>query len=176
MSRLADFGLYGGRGLGRGLKQLKKLLLIPLANLTNLSFSTGLFPKILKQAKFIPTFRKGDQQDFNSYGPISLLSNISKIIQKLVHRQLYGFLEFNNYLYTYQFGFRNLHSTNHALFTITEKIRKAIDNGEITYGVFLDLQKAFDTVDHEILLSKSEHYGIRGVPLKWFKTFLTQQH
>ena len=142
----------------------------------NLSFSTGLFTKILKQAKIIPTFRKGDQQDFNNYGPISLLSNISKIIQKLVHRQLYGFLEFNNYLYTYQFGFRNLHSTNHALFTITEKIRKAIDNGEITYGVFLDLQKAFDTVDHEILLLKLEYYGIRGVPLKWFKTFLTQRH
>ena len=104
------------------------------------------------------------------------LSNFSKIIEKLVHRQLYEFLEFNNYLYTNQFGFCNLHSTNHALITITEKIRKAIDNGEITCGVFLDLQKAFDTVDHEILLSKLEHYGIRGVPLKWFKTFLTQRH
>ena len=156
------------------LKQFKKLLSKPLANLINLSFSTGLFPKILKQAKIIPIFKKGDQQDCNNYRPISLLSNISKIIEKLVHRQLYGFLEFNNYLYTNQFGFRNLHSTNHALITITEKIRKAIDNGEITCGVFLDLQKAFDTVDHEILLSKLEHYGMRGVPLKWFKTFLTQ--
>ena len=105
-----------------------------------------------------------------------LLSNISKIIEKLVHRQLYEFLEFNNHLYTNQFGFRNLHSTNHALITITEKIRKAIDNGEVTCGAILDLQKAFDTIDHEILLSKLEHYGIRGVPLKWFKTFLTQQH
>ena len=106
------------------LKQFKKLLSKPLANLINLSFSTGLFPKNLKQAK-----------------------------------QLYGFLEFNNYFYTNQFGFRNLHSANHALITITEKIRKAIDNGEITCSVFLDLQKAFDAVDHEILLSKLEHYG-----------------
>ena len=105
-----------------------------------------------------------------------LLSNISKIIEKLVHRQLYEFLEFNNHLYTNQFGFRNLHSTNHALITITEKIRKAIDNGEITCGVFLDLQKAFDTNDNEILLSKLEHYGIHGVPLIWSKTFLTQRH
>ena len=113
------------------IKQFKKLLSKPLANLINLSFSTGLFPKNLKQAK-----------------------------------QLYGFLEFNNYFYTNQFGFRNLHSTNHGLIAITEKIRKAIDNGEITCGVFLDLQKAFDTVDHEILLSKLEHYGIHGVPLK----------
>ena len=79
-------------------------------------------------------------------------------------------------MYTNQFGFRNLRSTNHALITITEKIRKAINNGEITCGVFLDLQKTFDTVDHEILLSKLEHYGIRGVPLKWFKSFLTQRH
>ena len=147
-----------------------------MINLSNLSFSAGLFPKILKQAKVITIFKKGDQQDCNNYRPVSLLSNISNIIEKLVHRQLYGFLEFNNYLYTNQFGFRNLHSTNHALITITEKIRKAIDNGEITCGVFLDLQKAFDTVDHEILLSKLEHYGIRGVSLKWFKTFFTQQH
>ena len=148
----------------------------PLANLINLSFSTGLFPKILKQAKIIPIFKKEDQQDCNNYRPISLLSNISKIIEKLVHRQLYGFLEFNNHLYTNQFGFGNFHSTNHAIITITEKIRKAIDNGENTCSVFLDLQKAFDTVDHEILLSKLEHYGIRGVRLKWFKTFLTQRH
>ena len=121
-------------------------------------------------------FKRGDQQDSNNYRPISLLLNISKIIEKLVHRQLYGFLEFNNYLYANQFGFCNLHSTNHALITIIEKIRKAIDNGEIKCGVFLDLQKACDTVDHKILLSKLEHYGIRGVPLKWFKTFLTQRH
>ena len=145
-----------------------------MANLINLSFSTGLFPKILKQAKIIPIFKKGDQQDCNNYRPISLLSNISKIIAKLAHWQLYEFLEFNNYLYTSRFGFRNLHSTNHALITITKKIRKAIDNREVTCGVFLDLQKAFHTVDHEILFSKSEHYGIRGVPLKLLKTIVTQ--
>ena len=121
---------------------IKKLLLKPLTNLINLSFSTGLFPKILKQAKIIPIFKKGDQQDCNNYRPILLLSNISKIIEKLVHRQLYGFLEFNKFLYTNRFGFCNLHSKNYVLITITEKIRKAIDNGEITYSVFLDLQKA----------------------------------
>ena len=79
-------------------------------------------------------------------------------------------------MYINQFGFRNAHSTTHVLIIITEKIRRAIDNEEITCGVFLDLQKAFDTVDHEILLPKLEHYGIHGVPLKWFKTFLTQQY
>ena len=144
-----------------------------MANLINLSFSTGLFSKILKQAKTIPIFKKGDQQDCKNYRPFSLLSSISKIIEKLVHRQLYGFVEFNKYLYTNQFGFRNLHSTNHALTIITEKIKKAIDNGEITCH---DLQKAFDTVDHEIFLSELEDYGIRGVPHKWFETFRTQRH
>ena len=79
-------------------------------------------------------------------------------------------------MYTNQFGFRNLHSINCALIAIAEKIRKAIDNGEISCGEFLDLQKAFDTADHEILLSKLENYGIHSVPLKWFKTFLTQRH
>ena len=124
------------------LKQFKKLLSKPLANLIDLSFSTGLFPKILKEAKIIPVFIKGDQQNCNNYRPMSLLSNISKIIEKLVHGQLYGFLEFNNYIYTNQFVFCNLHLTNHALITITEKLRKAIANGEITWGVFLDLQKS----------------------------------
>ena len=136
-----------------------------MANLINLSFSTGLFPKFLNELKLFQ-YLKGDQQDCNNYRTISLLSNISKIIEKLVPMQLYGFLEFNNCFYTNQFGFRHLHSTNHSLITITEKLTKAIDTGEITCGVFLDLQKASDTVDHEILLSKLEHYGIHGVPLK----------
>ena len=108
----------------------------PLTNLINLSFSIGLFPKILKQAKIIPIFEKGDQQDCNNYRPISLSSNISKIIEKLVHRQLYRFLEFNNVLYTNEFGFCNLHSMDHALITMTEKIRKALDNGKVTCGYF----------------------------------------
>ena len=110
------------------LRQFKNILSKALANLINLSFSTVLFLKILKQAKIIPALRKGDQQDCNNYRPISFLSNIGKINEKLIHRQLYEFLEFNSYLYTNQFGFRNLHSTSHALITITEKIRKAIDN------------------------------------------------
>ena len=93
----------------------------PLTGLINLPFSTGLFPKILKQAKIIPICKKRDQQDCKNYRPVSLSSNISKIIEKLIHRQLYGFLEFNNFFYTTQFGFHNLHSTNHALIAITEK-------------------------------------------------------
>ena len=82
----------------------------------------------------------------------------------------------NNCLFNYQFSFRDHHSTNHALIRIIEKIRKAVDDGKIACGVFLDFQKAFDTVDHDdILHCELEHYGIRGKPLKLFKTYLTER-
>ena len=97
---------------------------------------------------------------------------MSKIIEKLVHRQATDFLNQQNLFYDKQFGFRNSHSTTHALTELTEKIRQACDSGKFAYGVFLDFQKAFDTVSHDILLKKLEHYGIRGVSNAWFKSYL----
>ena len=88
-----------------------------------------------------------------------------------MYRPLYYLLEQHDCLYTQQFGFRNFRSTNQALINITEKIRKALDNGNFTCGVSLDLQKAFDTVNHEILTSKLEYYGVRGTPLDLFKNY-----
>ena len=123
----------------------------------------------------IPTFKKNDPLLCNNYRPISLLSNIGKLIEKLIYKRLYAFLEQNECLYTNQFGFRNLRSTNHALTNITERIRNGLDNNEYICGVFLDFQKAFDTVNHKILLSKLQNYGIRGVTLNLFQTYLTNR-
>ena len=90
----------------------------------------------------------------------------------MVHDRLYMFLEQNNALYDFQFGFRNNHPTNHALIEITEQIRNACDKNLYTCGVYFDLQKAFDTVNHEILLKKLEYYGIEGASFNWFQSFL----
>ena len=110
-----------------------------------------------------------------NYRPISLLPNINKIFEKIMYKRVYEFVEEKNILYELQFGFRTLHSTQHALTDITEDIRSAIDGNMFALGVFIDLQKAFDTVDHEILLSKLNHYGIRGVANDWFRSYLSNR-
>ena len=157
------------------LKLAKQPLSVPLCELINLVFETGKFPDILKIAKVIPTFKKGDPLNCNNYRPISLLSNIGKIIEKILYERIYIFLEQNNCLYMHQFGFRNQHSTNHALIQITDKIRKALDANKYICGVFLDFQKAFDTVNHKILFSKLNYYGIRGITLNLLKSYLTNR-
>ena len=92
-----------------------------------------------------------------------------------MHIWLTNFLRKNKILFFYQFGFRNSYLTNHALISLTEMITNALDNGNFACGVFIDLQKAFDTVSHDILLSKLNHYGIRGVTYDWFKSYLSNR-
>ena len=111
----------------------------------------------------------------NNYRPISLISNVSKILEKLMYKRLYTFLEENNSFYSYQFGFRPNHSTNSALIEITEQIQKACDKGLFACGVYLDRKKAFDTVNHNILLTKLEHCGIKGNANYWLRSFLTDR-
>ena len=101
-----------------------------------------------------------------------MLSNIEKILEKFMFKRLHTFLDYNNIIYDLQFRFRQQYSTSQALITITENIRKALDDGNICCGVFVDLQKAFDTADHQILLAKLNHYGIQAVSNDWFKSCL----
>ena len=145
----------------------------PLSMIFNLSFETGMYPDKLKISKVTPIFKKGSRLVASNYRPISLLSNINKLLEKLMHSRLTKYLEDYECFYDLQFGFRNKHSTNHALIKITESIRTALDKNKIAYGVFIDLQKAFDTVNHKILLGKLEHYGIRATANSWFESYLT---
>ena len=157
------------------LHMLKKDISIPLSKIFNLSMKTGVHPDCLKLAMVIPIHKKGSKLEVGNYRPISLLSNINKLLEKVIHERTYSFLEKFNCFYKYQYGFRKGHSTNHALIEITEKIRKALDSRKFACGIFVDLQKAFDTVNHEILLEKLEHYGIRNISNSWFRSYLNNR-
>ena len=140
-----------------------------------MSFSTEQFPSVLKITKFIPIHKKQSKGDFVNYIPISLLSNIEEVIEKPKYKRLSNFLDINNPIYSLQFCFRPKYSTIHALINLTESIRQTLDEGSFGCGIFVDLQKAFDTVDHKILLHKLEYYGIRGVCNDWFKSYLSDR-
>ena len=155
---------------------IKDIISEPLAEIINISFETGIYIDNLKISKTVPIFKeKGSKFDRSNYRPISLLSNVNKLIEKIVFKRLNSFLEINNCMYDLQFGFRKKHSTSHALFDLTEEVRNALDNSDFSAGVFIDLQKAFDTVDHNILIKKLEHYGIRGTCNDWFRSYLTNR-
>ena len=146
-----------------------------LSHVNNQSLSEGIFPDPLKIAKVVPIYKNGNIKCVSNYRPISVLSSLSKITEKLVYIRLEKYIIKNSILHQNQFGFRSKLSTSMALLELVDKLSKSIDDRKLTVGVFIDLAKAFDTVDHRILLSKMEHYGIRGVALNWFQNYLTNR-
>jgi hypothetical protein len=155
------------------LKTLTLQLIKPLTHIFNLSFSQGVVPSQLKIAKVVPIFKSGDPLLIDNYRPISLLSNFSKILEKIVCNRLSKFLTANKIISNSQFGFRKKHSTIHPILHLINEVTNASNSKKFTLAIFCDLRKAFDTCDHEILIKKLQKIGIRNTELKWFVSYLS---
>ena len=147
----------------------------PLTHIINLCIEQGIFPDHLKLAEIVPVYKKGDKSIETNYRPISLISNFAKILEKIIHKRLIKFLDKHQILSQMQFGFRKNIGTNFSLAYITEFLHEKLDKSRPTIAVFLDLAKAFDTVNHELLLKKIENYGIRGVAYSLAKNYLSNR-
>ena len=119
-------------------------------------------------SKIIPIFKSDDETDPNNYTSISLLSNYNRIYEKIIYKRIIDFIEKNDLLYTSQYGFRKGHSTQHAILEIVNTIQTNMSQGLLSCGIFIDVKKASDTVDDDILLSKLHHYGFRDIINEWF--------
>ena len=136
------------------------------------SFEYGVFPDNMKVAKVVPLFKAGDRSVFSNYRPIFLLSQFSKILETIFNERLDKFIDKFQLLNNSQYGFRSQMSTSHALMDLVDEITSSIDAKQISIGVYIDLKKVFDTVNHTLLIDKLEYYGIRGIAQEWLKSYL----
>ena len=157
---------------GRFLQDGSRVLSKPVSELCNLSINLGSFPDSCKIAKLKPYFKKGSKTNPSNHRPISLLTLISKIIEKLIHEQTSSFLSNNELFHNYQSGFPKKHSTDSCSTFLYDKILKVFDKGLMTGMILIDLQKAFDTIDHDILLKMLSAIGFSNHTIGWFKSYL----
>lgn len=157
-------------------KQVVDCIASPFAFICNRSFNEGIFPCKMKTAKVLPIHKSGEKNNFTNYRPISILPQFSKILEKLFVIRLEKFIHKNNIIEDCQYGFRPKRATSMALIDLYEKITNNIDNNKYTIGIFIDLKKAFDTIDHEILIKKLYFYGIRGHTLNWLSSYLSKRN
>ena len=153
-------------------KTISSKILYPLTVCINQSLFTGIFPDKLKMAKVVPLFKKGSKDDFSHYRPVSLLPSFSKIFERIVYNQLYTHLTNNDILFSSQHGFKRGHSTETAAIEFVEYLKLELDKGHNPLSVFIDLSKAFDTLNHRILLRKLSYYGVNNIEIKWFENYL----
>uniref|UniRef100_A0A8C6M161 Reverse transcriptase domain-containing protein n=1 Tax=Nothobranchius furzeri TaxID=105023 RepID=A0A8C6M161_NOTFU len=157
------------------LKYVIEGIVKPLTHICNLSFQKGFFPNNMKVARVIPIYKTGDKHQFTNYRPVSILSQFSKILEKLFVKRFDNFVDQCELLTECQYGFRNNRSTVQALIDLNEEITECIDKKKHAIGLFLDLKKAFDTVNHDVLMRKMEKYGFRGIVLDWIKSYLSNR-
>ena len=147
----------------------------PLKYLFDSSLQSGVFPDLMKIAIVSPVFKTGDTADISNYRPISVLPCFSKILERVMYNRLYKYLTDQKILHRQKFGFRKGHSTEHAIAQLVGQIYKSFENDNYTVGIFVNLSKAFDTVDHTILLKSLRSDGITGANLAWFRSYLTNR-
>ena len=139
------------------------------------SIKQGIFPDSLKIAKLTPIFKSGAKDNISNYSPISILPVFSKVLGRIMYNRVYNHLDSKGLLYEKQFGFQRNNSTEYAILQLTRDITSSFAKGEYILGVFIDLSKAFDTVDHQILIKKLQYYGIDCTLLEWFKSYLSNR-
>ena len=157
------------------LKKCSSLICGKLTKFINSFMNEGYFPQILKIGKITPIYKKDDPQNIGNYRPISILPIFGKIFEKVIYSRLYSFMTSMNVIYNMQFGFRKNHSTSHAINYSVNKILGEVERKRHVIGIFIDLSKAFDTIDHKKLLLKLEHYGIRGICHKLLASYLSSR-
>jgi hypothetical protein len=157
------------------MKHVESEIIKPLTIIINQCLNTGIFPEDLKIAKVIPLFKKGDPRLMDNYRPVSLLPCISKVIEKVMHIQIYNYLDTNKLLYSSQYGFRKHHSTELAALELVDRLIQQMDNNKVPLNVYLDLSKAFDTIDHSILLDKLKYYGFSQNSLKLMRSYISNR-
>ena len=173
--KLKNSSVYDGIST-KLLKISSPFITSPLTHICNKSITSGTFPDRLKYAVVKPLFKKGDKTKLFSYRPISILSSFSKVLEKVIYKQLQDHLNKHSILAQEQFGFRSDFTTHKAIYKLINETLNALNSKLIVGGIFFDLEKAFDCLNHDILLSKLQFYGVNGITRSWFVSYLQNRY